>query len=88
MSKQATTTSTDDIDALLASPERPGGKDCHVCWGLAKVPDGDRDRLALVVARRDIPPAKVRPLFSARLDGWAPGETSLLRHRDGKCQQS
>ncbi len=78
----------DDIDALLASPPRPGGKECHVCWGLARVAEADRDRLAQVVARKDIAPAKVRPLFAARLDGWAPGETSLQRHRDNKCMTS
>lgn len=88
MSGKPNTTTLDDIDALLASPARPGGKECHVCWGLTQVPQTDATRLAQVVARKDIPPAKVRPLFQARLDGWAPGETSFQRHRDGKCQTS
>ena len=81
-------TNPDDIDALLAEPERPGAQDCHVCWGLARIDSRDRERLTAVLARRDIPPRKIRPLFAARLDGWAPGDSTFQRHRDGKCQTS
>ena len=87
MSKQATTP-TDDIDELLAKPERPGAKECHVCWALSRVPAEDRPRLEAVLARRDIPSRRIMPLFAARLDGWAPGDTTMQRHRDKACKQS
>ncbi len=86
MSKASTP--SDDIDALLATPERPGAKECHACWALTRIDPHDADRLAAVLARRDIPPAKIQPLFAARLDGWSPGDTTIQRHRDGKCQKS
>ncbi len=88
MSSKATTpTDLDDIDALLTLPVRPGPKECHTCWAIRHVDEAERDRLAAVVARTDIPPDKVRPLFAKRLDGWAPGETTITRHRS-KCLAS
>ncbi len=78
----------DDIDELLAKPERPGAKECHVCWALSRVTDADRPRLEAVLARRDIPSRRIMPLFAARLDGWAPGDTTMQRHRDGGCKAS
>ncbi len=78
----------DDIDELLSKPERPAAKECHVCWALSRLEPGDRDRLVVALARPDISANRIRPLFAARLNGWAPGDTTMQRHRNGGCAAS
>lgn len=75
----------DDLDALLASPERPQAQDCHVCWALARLDDATADKMRAVLTRKDIPSSKIRAAFRTRLD-FVPGDGPMQRHRDGGCK--
>lgn len=76
--------SHDDLDALLATPERPSSQDCHVCWALDRLEPTDAEKMRAVLARLDIPASKIREAFKRRLE-FVPGESPIKRHRNGGC---
>lgn len=70
----------DDLDELLTTPARPGPKDCHVCWSLARMDDDTADKMRAVLARTDLPWQKVSAAIERRT-AVAPGQDSIRRHR-------
>ena len=69
-----------DLDDMLAEPERPGSRECHVCWALGRLEPTTAEKMRAVLARTDITPERVPAAIAARLD-FEPGEWSVNRHR-------
>ena len=76
---------TDDLDEILASPARPGSKECHVCWALTRLDPATADKMRAILDRRDIPAHRVRAAFASRVTP-TPGLSPIRRHRDRGCE--
>jgi hypothetical protein len=77
---------TDDLDTILATPERPGGKECATGWSIARMTPEDAAKTRAILAR-GVTREQARALvaaFTRRDMPWASVE-SVVRHARGMC---
>lgn len=78
---------TSDLDALLATPTRPGGKECSTGWAIAQMTDEDAAKVRAILARgvnRETA-RRLADAFAARDLGPISAE-SIVRHANGGCR--
>jgi len=78
---------TSDLDALLATPTRPGGKECSTGWAIAQMTDEDAAKVRAILARgvnRETA-RRLSDAFAARDLGPISAE-SIVRHANGGCR--
>lgn len=71
---------SDDLDDLLAQPDGPGSKECHVCWALLQ-PHPDHEKLRAVTTRTDLTASRVADVLAARWPHVTFGDDAVRRHR-------
>lgn len=78
---------TTDLDALLATRPRPGGKECSTGWAIAQMTDEDAAKVRAILARgvnRETA-RRLADAFAARDLGPISAE-SIVRHANGGCR--
>ncbi len=76
-----------DLDALLAAPTRPGGKECTTGWAIGQMTPEDAAKTRAILARK-VSRETARRLadaFAARDLGRISAE-SIVRHANGGCR--
>ena len=76
-----------DLDDLLATPSRPGGKECATGWAIQRMTPGDAAKVRAILARK-VSRETARRLadaFAARDLGPISAE-SIVRHANGGCR--
>ena len=78
---------TDDLDTILATPERPGGKECATGWSIQRMTPADAAKTRAII-ERGVNRETARRLVAAftRRDLPWPTVESIVRHAKGECR--
>lgn len=74
-----------DLDDLLATPQRPGARECATGWALVRLPPETAAKFRLLFGRTDIAQTTLARKFAER--GFPYTTTgSIRRHVAGECR--